>query len=90
MLTDVMIDYNPEVITNAIIAIVIFIIGLLALLVTFIIVKKKNPTVSLENNTNEKIDRLYFLYQNNEITEAELEKALEKLSVEGRYNEKNN
>ena len=90
MLTDVMIDYNPEVITNAIIAIVIFIIGLLTLLVTFIIVKKKNPTVSLENNTNEKIDRLYFLYQNNEITEAELEKALEKLSVEGRYNEKNN
>ena len=89
MLTDVMIDYNPEVITNAIIAIVIFIIGLLTLLVTFIIVKKKNPTVSLENNTNEKIDRLYFLYQNNEITEAELEKALEKLSVEGRYNEKN-
>ena len=82
MLTDVMIDYNPEVITNAIIAIVIFIIGLLTLLVTFIIVKKKNPTVSLENNTNEKIDRLYFLYQNNEITEAELEKALEKLSVE--------
>ena len=90
MLTDVMIDYNPEVITNAIIAIVIFIIGLLTLLVTFIIVKKKNSTVSLENNTNEKIDRLYFLYQNNEITEAELEKALEKLSVEGKYNEKNN
>ena len=91
MLTDVTININPEDLTRVAIAVSIFVIGLLVLLGSFLVVKKqqKNQPVEVKVDINDRINRLYFLYQNKEITEQELEHALAALYKKEVNNEKN-
>ena len=88
MLSNVTLDIDIDVLIKVIIAIALFVAGLVALFVTFIVVKKNNKEEIKHSTVNDKITYLYQMYETGKITEAELKGALDKLLEEGNENEK--
>ena len=88
MLSNVTLDIDIDVLIKVIIAIALFVAGLVALFVTFIVVKKNNKEEIKRSTVNDKITYLYQMYETGKITEAELKGALDKLLEEGNENEK--
>lgn len=88
MLSNVTLDIDIDVLIKVIIAIALFVAGLVALFVTFIVVKKNNKEEIKRSTVNDKITYLYQMYETGKITEAELKGALDKLLEEGNKNEK--
>ena len=88
MLTDVTFDINMEVIGKAIIAITMFLVGLLILFLIYLFVKKHYKSEIIRDTINDKISYLYSLYESGKITENELKCALDKLLEEGKQDEK--
>ena len=88
MLSNVTLDIDIDVLIKVIIAIALFVAGLVALFITFIVVKKNNKEEIKQSTVNDKINYLYQMYETGKITEAELKGALDKLLEEGNENEK--
>lgn len=90
MLSNVTIDIDSDILYKVILCIGIFLLGLLILFITFIIVKRNHKAEVVVNTVDDKINRLYFLYQTKQITETELKYALDKLIEEGKQDDKDN